>query len=150
MRVEDVMTTNPQCAHPQTNICDVAKMMADCDCGEIPVVDSAQRPLGVITDRDIACRVVAQGKDPAHTHAGDAMSSPVITVTPETSLEECCRLMEEKQVRRIPVVDSKGACCGIVSQADIALHADTKEAGSLVRDVSRRTGAPSQLGAHMH
>ncbi|MFL6623038.1 MAG: CBS domain-containing protein [Sulfurifustis sp.] len=140
MHVEDVMTPSPQCASPETNIRDVAKMMVDCDCGEIPVVDDDEKPVGVITDRDIACRVVAQGKDPMRTRVGDAMSSPVVTVTPEMDLEECCRLMEEKQIRRIPVVDDNGACCGIVSQADIALRADTAEAGTLVRDVSRPSG----------
>lgn len=145
MRVEDVMTPSPQCASPDTSIRDVAKMMVDCDCGEIPVVDKNERPIGVITDRDIACRVVAQGKDPNSTQARDAMSTPVVTVMPETDLEECCRLMEERQIRRIPVVDENGVCCGIVAQADIALRGDTEETGTLVRDVSRPNG--NTLGA---
>jgi CBS domain-containing protein len=114
-------------------------MMAEHDCGEIPVLDESGRPEGVVTDRDIACRAVAQGKDPKNTGARDVMSSPVITTTPDESLEDCCAQMEENQIRRMPVVDDSGACCGMVAQADIVKAASEDEIAELLRDVSQPT-----------
>src|SRR3546814_12498981 len=105
------------------------------DCGEIPVVDEGGQLVGVITDRDIACRCVAEGKS-ADTPVEEVMSSSLVTVTPDARVDECCKKMEDNQVRRLPVVDDQGKCCGIVSQADIALHADKAEPGNLVREVS--------------
>jgi YHS domain-containing protein len=119
--------------------------MVEFDCGEIPVVDGeAQRPIGVVTDRDIACRVVAQGRDPASLSARDCMTSPVVTVTPDTPIEECCRQMEARQIRRVPVVDEGGSCCGIVSQADLVLRMANGRSEHVVREVSRPTPAPAQ------
>jgi CBS domain-containing protein len=113
-------------------------MMIEHNCGEIPVIHgSDKRPIGVITDRDITCRAVAQGKDPLQMKARECMSSPVLTVTPQMSLEECCRLMEEKQLRRMPVIDERGACCGIVAQADIVLKAPDDQANELLKEISQ-------------
>jgi CBS domain-containing protein len=77
-------------------------MMVEHDCGEIPVVisQSDKRPIGVVPDRDIVCRIVAKGKDTLQSMAKDCMSSPVVTVMPNTSLEKCCQVMEEAQIRR--------------------------------------------------
>jgi CBS-domain-containing membrane protein len=72
------------------------------------------------------------------------MSSPVVTIGPDASLEECCQLMEDHQIRRLPVVDESGVCCGMVSQADIARYAPTKSTAELVREVSQDTEAPSR------
>jgi CBS domain-containing protein len=94
------------------------------------------KPVGVITDRDITCRSVAMGNNPLEMTAGDCMSSPCITVTPEMSVEDCCQVMEENQVRRVPVVDESGACCGIVAQADIAQHASKRETARVVKEIS--------------
>ena len=80
------------------------------------------KPIGVVTDRDIVCRAVARGINPLSMSAEECMSEPCITVNPETMIEDCCKILEEKQVRRLPVVDERGCCCGIVSQADIATH----------------------------
>jgi CBS domain-containing protein len=145
MQVREIMTSNPACCLPGSSLQEVAKMMVDCDCGEIPVVDEQNRPVGVVTDRDIATRAVAQGMDVCSATAGSVMSTPVLTVTPQDSLESVRRVMEENQVRRVPVVDTDGACCGIVAQADIARHAAESETGDLVRDVSRAT-SPSARG----
>jgi len=113
-------------------------MMVEHNCGEIPVIDGGdKRPIGVITDRDITCRAVAQGKDTLQMKARECMSSPVLTVTPQMSLEDCCRLMEEKQLRRVPVIDERGACCGIVAQADIVLKAPDDQANGLVKEISQ-------------
>src|SRR3546814_14046191 len=96
------------------------------DCGEIPVVDEGGQLVGVITDRDIACRCVAEGKS-ADTPVEEVMSSSLVTVIPDARVDECCKKMEDNQVRRLPVVDDQGTCCGIVSQADLALHARSEE-----------------------
>jgi CBS domain-containing protein len=141
MKVNDVMTTSPGCCTPDSSLQEVAQMMVDCDCGCIPVVDSedSKMPVGMITDRDITVRVVAQGRNPLDLTAGDAMSSTVVSVTPETSLEDCLNLMEESQIRRIAVVDKNGSICGIVSQADVALKASDKKTAEVVQEVSRAT-----------
>jgi CBS domain-containing protein len=144
MQVKDIMTKNPACCTPDTNLQEVARLMVQLDCGESPVVQSNQsmKLVGVITDRDITCRTVAVGKNPLEMTAGDCMSSPCITVTPEMSVEDCCQVMEENQVRRVPVVDESGACCGIVAQADIAQHASKRETGRVVREVSQPNDSP--------
>ena len=111
--------------------------MVEADCGEIPVTDSANRLVGVITDRDIVCRVVAKGKDPSAATAGEFMTQPAVVVKEETTLEEVMNIMEKHQIRRVPVVDASGSCCGIISQADIALCANEERAGELVREVSK-------------
>lgn len=139
MVVKDIMTENPACCTPDTNLQEVAKLMVDCDCGCIPVVDSesSKMPIGMITDRDITCRVVAQGKNPLDLTAGDAMTSTVVSVMPDTKLEDCMKLMEESQIRRIAVVDGKGMVCGIVAQADVANNAGARQTAEVVQEVSR-------------
>ena len=136
MHVRDILTQNPTCCGPDTSVQVAAKLMVDNDCGEIPVLDDNGIPVGVITDRDIACRCVAEGKG-HDTRVGDVMSTPVVTVTPTTSIADCCAAMEENQIRRVPVVDDAGKCCGMVSQADIALGSNTENTGELVRDMSK-------------
>jgi CBS domain-containing protein len=138
MKVQDIMTIDPACCMPDTNLKDVAKMMLECDCGEIPVVDNEfdLRPLGVVTDRDIVCRTVAQGINPLEVTAKECMTQPCIMITPESSIEDCCHKLEEYQIRRIPVVDDEGACCGMISQADIAIHLREK-AAEVLEEVSR-------------
>jgi CBS domain-containing protein len=138
MEVKDIMTKNPACCTTDSTLQEVARLMLEHDCGQSPVVESKQsmKLVGVITDRDITCRSVAMGKNPLEMTAGDCMSSPCATVTPEMSVEECCQVMEKNQVRRVPVVDESGACCGIVAQADIAQHASKQETVRVVKGVS--------------
>ena len=144
MEAKDLMTGHPACCTPDTSLREVAKMMVEYNCGEIPVVDSRQsmRPIGVITDRDITCRTVAEGKNPLTMTAGECMSTPCVTLQQEASIEECCRVMEDNRIRRVPVVDSVGRCCGIISQADIAKTMD-QLAAEVVRQVSQPTSEPS-------
>lgn len=139
MQVRDVMTENPAVCTPDTPLQEIAGLMVEHDCGCIPVVDSraSLKPVGVITDRDITCRTVAQGKNPLEMTAGDCMTNSAETVTPEMSIEECCEVMEQNQLRRILVVDESGACCGIVAQADIAKYAPAQETAEVVRDISQ-------------
>lgn len=145
MKVKDVMSPNPTCCTPDASLRDVARAMVDQDCGEIPVVDGNEtmRPVGVITDRDITCRAVAKGADTLQMRAGDCMTSPCITVTAEVGFDECCQVMESKQIRRVVVVDESGRLCGIVAQADVARHGSKRDTGRVVQEVS----APHRDGA---
>jgi len=139
MNVQEVMTKGPACCTSDATLQDVAQLMIQHDCGCIPVVDGAdtKKPLGMITDRDIVIRSVAKGKNPLEMKVSDAMTTNAITVTPETSLEDCCNLMEEHQVRRVAVVDENGSCCGIVAQADVALNAKDDKTAEMVQEVSK-------------
>jgi CBS domain-containing protein len=145
MQVKDMMTKDPMCCTSDTLLSEVARMMVDKDCGEIPVVDnySSKQPVGVVTDRDIVCRTIANDLNPLDLTAADCMSKPIVTVTADMSLEECCRLMEEKLIRRVPVVDDRGSISGIVALADIALSTGKNVAGHIVREVSEPTSAAS-------
>src|SRR5215212_2001566 len=138
MKVGEIMTTNPAHCFDTTSLADVAKMMAECDCGSIPVVDGAEtkKPIGTITDRDIVLRTVAHNKNPLTMLAGEVMTMDPVTVREDASFEEACEAMEKAQIRRILVVDENGACCGIVAQADIALKAGESQTAELVKDVS--------------
>jgi CBS domain-containing protein len=134
---QDVMTPDPACCTPETPLDQIAKMMALNDCGEIPVIDPAEHPIGVVTDRDIVCRVVAEGKNPMAYTAEICMSQPVVTVEADAPMDQVVAIMERHQLRRVPVVDKRGRCVGIVSQADVALGAGKKDVAELVREVSR-------------
>ena len=134
--VSEIMTKDPACCAPSTGLQEVAQMMVDNDCGCIPVVDSGE-PVGTITDRDICCRTVAEGKNPLDLTAADAMTPNVVSVTPDTTLDECCKVMEDHQIRRVLVVDGDGACCGIIAQADIAVNAPAKDTAEVVQEVSK-------------
>jgi len=118
--------------------------MVQHDCGEIPVVDTAEQIVGVITDRDIVVRVVADGKNPAAFTAETCMSQLVVTVSVEAKLEDVLSTMEKHQIRRVPVVDERGRCVGMIAQADLAWTGGAREVAELVREVSRDTGNISQ------
>ena len=133
----DVMTADPAFCRPDTPLDEVAKLMVRYDCGEIPIIDLAERPVGVVTDRDIVCRVVAEGKNPMAYPAESCMSQPAITVPVDAPLESVVATMEQRQIRRVPVVNDEGRCVGIISQADVASAGTTHEVGELVREVSR-------------
>lgn len=140
-RVNSIMTRNPACCFEDTPLQDVAQMMIDNDCGLIPVVDVHRHLVGVVTDRDIATRIIASGIDASKTRATDAMSFPVRTVGENSALSECVQMMEDAQVRRVPVVDASGSVCGIVSLADIALAGSSKATVEVVKEVSQPTHA---------
>lgn len=148
MQVKEIMTPDPACCTPDSTLQRVAEMMVENDCGEIPVVldIASMLPIGVITDRDITCRTVAKGLNPLTMTVNECMTTPCVTVTQDTSLDECCRIMEENQIRRVPVVDADGACCGIIALADIAKHAAKRDAAEVVREVSEPSGSASAAG----
>lgn len=142
-KARDIMTKDPAFCTPDTDLKTVAQMMCEHDCGEIPVVDSAEsrKPIGVVTDRDITCRTLGQGRNPFDMKAADCMTSPAITVKEDELVDDCCQKFEENQIRRIPVVDDAGKLCGIVSQADLALKAPAGKLNHVVRQVSQHAAA---------
>ena len=141
MHVRNIMTEKPACCTPDTNLQEVARMMVENDCGCVPVVENheTRKPVGVVTDRDITCRAVAEGKDPTRMTARDVMTDHVASVTPDMDVSDCCNVMEDNQVRRVPVVDEQGCCCGMVAQADIAQHASNDQAAMMVEQISQPT-----------
>ena len=134
--VTSVMTGNPACCTAETPLRDVARLMIENDCGEIPVVDDRGAPVGVVTDRDITVRIVAEGRDTMNATASDAMSSPAQTVREDSSLKDATALMESSKIRRVPVVDANGKLTGIVSVADIALAGKDNQTAQVVKQVS--------------
>jgi len=116
------------------------------DCGEIPIVEDedSRVPIAVVTDRDIVCRIVARGKNPLECTAESCMSQPVVTVSEEMLVDAVLATMEKHQIRRVPVVNARGQCVGMISQADIAWRASKKEVAEFVREVSREGDSPSR------
>jgi CBS domain-containing protein len=133
----DVMTEGPACCTPDTTLDEVARLMLRNNCGEIPVIDRWDQPIGVITDRDIVCRVVAEGRNPVGVTVESCMSQPVVTVRTDASLDDVLSAMERHQIRRVPVVNEDGSCTGIIAQADIARTSRDGDVGRFVREVSR-------------
>ncbi len=149
MQVREIMTENPACATPNMGLGEVARLMKDCDCGAIPVMEGQDsgKCIGIVTDRDIVMRCLADGKNPLECRVGDAMSSQVITVYADDRLEDAIRAMEENEIRRIVVVDENNQCIGMLSQADIALNAPATQTAELVRDVSEPSPGAANLAA---
>ncbi len=131
MNIRDVMTPNPQTVSPQDSIQNAARIMRDADTGAIPVVENG-RPIGILTDRDIVVRAVAEGRDPASTKVSDVASRDVTALTVDQTVEDAIRVVREENVRRIPVVQD-GRPAGIVSIGDLAIERDT---GSALADIS--------------
>ena len=120
MKAQDIMTANPVCCTPADSVMDVALAMREHDCGCVPIVDPESGVLvGVITDRDLAVRGLAAGRG-AQARVGELMSEMPSCCSEEDDVSVVERLMSERQVRRVPVVDGEGCCIGIVSQADVA------------------------------
>ncbi|HZF67595.1 MAG TPA: CBS domain-containing protein, partial [Gemmatirosa sp.] len=133
----DIMTKHPQVVTPDTPVQEAARLMKSEDTGVLPVVEAqgSRRPVGVITDRDIALRVVAEGRSQAMVR--DAMSSSVRTAREDDDLKDVMELMASEQVRRVPIVDDRGELVGIVSQADIVLEGDDKRAEKTIERISQ-------------
>lgn len=137
MKVKEIMTAVPAVCGPDTPLAEVARTMVGSDCGAVPVVGPGNgRIAGIITDRDMVVRGIAEGRNPLTLTASACMTSPVFTIDEDASLDDCTDLMESKKIRRVPVTAAGGTLVGIVAQADVARHASRKEAGELVRDVS--------------
>ncbi len=138
MRVRELMTTHPATCSTEATLAEVGRLMIEHDCGLIPVLDSiSKRVVGVVTDRDVVCRAVASGRDVSATRAARVMTSPVVSVDPDDSLETAVALMKRKQIRRLLVTDARGSCIGILSEADIAQHAPASFIAELLRAVTK-------------
>ena len=136
--VRDAMTENPRSIGASASVVEAARLMRDEHIGSLPITDDEEL-VGMITDRDITTRVVAEAADPKMTSVGDVVSRDLISVEPDEELEEAVQLMASHQVRRLPVVEN-GRLVGIVAQADIALSANETKTGELVEAIS----APSE------
>ncbi len=133
-QIRDVMTSNPKSCSSNASITDAARAMSSQDVGPIPVVDG-ERLVGLLTDRDIVVRVVAEGRDPQSTTVGEVASSDLATVSPDENLDRALQLLAERQIRRLPVVEGE-KLVGIVAQADIARHGDDAQTGQVVEQIS--------------
>jgi CBS domain-containing protein len=121
-QIRELMTVRPRTVNVGDSIVEAAKLMRGEDTGLAPIVDGG-RLVGVVTDRDIAVRVVATGKDPQTTRVEEIASSDLVTIDPDQDLDEALRLMAKHQVWRLPVVEEDGSLIGIVAQADVARYA---------------------------
>ena len=134
--IRELMTKNPSALASGATVIEAARMMRDEDTGIVPVVDG-DKLVGTVTDRDIAIRVVAEGKSPEEITVGEIASRELVTIDPQQELDEALRLMARHQVRRLPVVEEDGKLVGIVAQADIARNASDAQTGDLVEDISK-------------
>lgn len=135
----EIMTKEVKTAGPDASVAEVAVMMREGDMGVVPVVGGDGKLAGIVTDRDIVVRVVAEGKSPA-TSVSEAMTTELFTVSPGDYVFEAIRLMGDKQVRRIPVIDSNGSLAGIIAMADVALETeDEREIAETLEEISSGT-----------
>ncbi len=139
MRVKDVMTQHPVCCRTSDSAQSVAKALRDEDVGSLPVIADAdsRRLVGIITDRDLCCTIIAQGLDPATTEIELVMKRNPVSCRAEQSLDACEKLMQIHRVRRVPVVDEQGRCVGMVSQADLARLEQPDKVHRTVAEISK-------------
>lgn len=139
-KCSEVMTENPTCCLPSEAVSRVAQLMKDENVGSIPVVENPQTKIlaGIVTDRDLAVKVVAGGWDANSTRVADVMTSQVITCHVDDPIDEALDTMADHQIRRLPVVDDNYKIVGIISQADVATRVDKpKETGKMVKEISQ-------------
>ena len=138
MKVQDIMTGQPRSLTPESTAREAAQLMKEINAGVIPIVESmsSQKLVGVVTDRDLAIRLVAEGRD-GSCSVSDVMSAgDLATCGPTDDVNRVMETMSREQVRRIPIVDERGTLVGIVAQADIVLKADDKKAEHTVEEIS--------------
>jgi CBS domain-containing protein len=133
--IKEVMTSQVKACEPNTTVADAAKVMAKEDVGPVPIVEGG-RLIGIVTDRDIVVRVVAEGRDPSSTTVGEIASRDLVTVSPDDELDAALKQLAQNQVRRIPVVEGD-RLVGIVAQADIARLGSDAKTGEVVEEISR-------------
>ena len=131
----EVMTGDAQCIGENDSVLDAAKRLAELDVGAMPICGEDDRLKGMVTDRDIVVKVLAQGRDPSATTAGELGEGKPVTIGADDSVEEAIHTMKDHKIRRLPVIDGH-RLIGIVSQADVARAADEQEVGELVEAIS--------------
>ncbi|CAN5259221.1 CBS domain-containing protein [soil metagenome] len=143
MKANEIMTAEPVCVTPDTPIQEAARLMKDQNVGMLPVVqaEGSRQLIGVITDRDIALRHVAEGHTSGDCPVSEAMTEHVTTANPNSDVNDVMDIMGKEQVRRIPIVDERGDVVGVVAQADVVLHAkDDKKAERTIEEISQPYG----------
>jgi len=138
MRVRDAMTNNPVSCGSMASIRLAAQLMSDHECAAIPVTDSGKL-VGIITDRDIACRGVASAVSVDRLSVVDCMTKPVIAVEPEDDIEKAAALMEENAIHHLPVISGDGSLVGMLAQSDVGRRMTNREFGALARMTSIRS-----------
>jgi CBS domain-containing protein len=126
MKIKEIQTNNPRVISPEAMICEAARAMDDCDCGMLPVCDG-ERLVGAVTDRDLVIRGMAKGYDPLRTKVREVMSPGICYCFEDDSLEDVARIMEDKQIRRMPILDSQKRLTGIISLGDLAVRAHNRD-----------------------
>ena len=149
MTCKDVMTANPKCCVPDDSIARAAQIMRDEDVGPVPVISNHtdRKVVGIVTDRDIAIKVVAVGRDSQNVLVGDIMSSHLVTCRVDDDYSSALQCMARHQVRRVPVVNDDGSLAGIISQADVARRSSEEEVGEVVEEISEPAGLGHTLGS---
>jgi len=139
MKVRDIMSLDPLCCVATDSAQAVARIMHDNNVGSVPVVlDQQSRELiGMITDRDLCCSIVARGLDPKTTSIEQYITPYPVTCRDGENIDKCEHAMQKRQVRRVPVVDGNGCCIGIVSQADLALKDNPDRVSKTVTEISK-------------
>lgn len=137
-KVRDLMTPGVATTQESASVVEAARLMREHDIGALPVMDNGHL-VGVVTDRDLAMRVIADGRDPGTTHVGDVASHELVAVSPDESLDDARQRMAARQVRRLVVLDEEGRLVGMLAQADIALEDGGRKTGRLVEEVSQPT-----------
>lgn len=140
--VREAMTSNPRCVTPETSVAEVARVMRTEDVGSLPIVTDPDRVVGMVTDRDLVLRVLAEGLDPEATPVAQIATEDPVTVDAEADLDDALVLMARHQLRRIPVVSGPDRIVGIIAQADVALSTREKTAGEVVAEISRPAEGP--------
>jgi CBS domain-containing protein len=134
-RCREIMTSNVTTASREMSLQEIAVLMRDGDCGAMPIVEDGKL-VGIVTDRDIVVRAIAEGRD-AKTRVGEAMTAEIFSVKPDDFVFEAIRLMGDKQVRRIPVINEAGELSGIIAMADVALEMeDEREIAATLEEIS--------------
>lgn len=140
-KVRDVMADRPRCVSPDTPVSEAARLMKTEDVGSLPVLEG-ERLTGVLTDRDIVVRAVAEEKDPRGMPVREVASSDLVTIGPDEDLSDALKLMATYQVRRLPVVDEEDRLVGVVAQADVAMEAKEKDVGQMLEGISQAPAGP--------
>jgi CBS-domain-containing membrane protein len=139
MNCSEIMTRNPTCCLPTDSAYEAARLMKSEDVGPIPICEDrgTKKLVGIVTDRDLALKVVAEARDPKNTKLKEVMTSDLYTCGADDDLDKALELMQEHQIRRIPVVDNKDHLIGIIAQADLATRAGSrKKTGEVVKEIS--------------
>lgn len=141
-KCSDVMTRDPVCCLPSDTAEKVARLMKTNDIGPVPIVDdlNSKRLVGIVTDRDLALKVVGECRDPRSTRVESLETRDVVVCHPDDDIKEVLETMAKHRLRRIPVVDENGRILGIVAQADVAEKAEAKAVGETVREISKHNG----------